>query len=136
MPIYCVDYDLFCTTERKVEMFLADYYKSHTNPSTKVKFPSIENLYKYHSLCFIDSIVNCNYVPSDIKSLFNVKARERVSKFSHHFIVPAFTKTAFKKSFQYRGIKLWNEQDKKDVLFRSHVEFKSRQRIKFNISDD
>ena len=114
-------------------MFLADYYKYHTE---KVKFPSIENLYKYHSLCFIDSIANCKNVPPDIKYLFTVKTRERVSNFSHHIDVPNFAKTAFKKPFQNRGIQLWNEQDKKGVLFRSHDAFKSRQKIKFNIQDD
>ena len=135
IPVYCIDHELLCVTERRIEMFLNDYYKSFPTHMDKVNFPTIENLYKYHTLCFVNTIVKNDSIPEDIKSLFPTKYRERESKFSHHFVLPKYVKNAFKKSFQYRSVKLWNEQDKTDMIFRTHEDFKSRQRIKFSIQD-
>ena len=135
IPVYCNDHELLCVTERRIEMFLQDYYKPYAAHTDKVNFPTIEKLYKYHTLCFLNTIVKNESTPEDIKSLFLTKSRERESKFSHHFILPKYVKNSFKKSFQYRSIKLWNEQDKADMIFRTHEDFKSRQRIKFSIQE-
>jgi len=130
IPIYCTDPYKLNILDVKISKFCDEYYK-HSPFHTKLSFPTAAGTYKYQTLTFLKSLLTSTSTPLLLSNMLTKRPCLRASKFALNLTLPKFKKTAFRNSFIYRAVQLWNELPQEIQQLKLHKEFKENTKILF-----